>query len=439
MPLDVKDSSLWNKWAVVRKRRKLIFLSTLTCAISAGVFSLSQPKIYNATAYLMIAESKIADTDLRTPNFIYFELLRSYETLINSDYLIQKTVENFHLDKLPYQMSVEQFKQDRILQVELSKNTRLLEVSVDFPNARLATDIANYFAQNAENFIDQMNLKDAQKTRGFLKQLLDQASRQLETVSQRLLEFNRSAGLESVRESVWNLLEVKSKNESEISELSVKLSIASARLDSLEELKRHKPTIALNREWDENKISEEGLPSKSIDRPRNPANSQVREEFVNPVYQQVQDSLVDTNLEIQALKAGLQAREKGLVSNRQKLTQLLREKATKEMTLDQLSEDHQTAQKNYATWSNKYQEASLMVSARSTDLKVMAPAIVPEKPIKPRILLNILIAGGLGLMVSILLALLSHNLGLPKAQNQIEVETIREEKIKEIRKSAGGF
>ena len=262
----------------------------------------------------------------------------------------------------------------------------------------------------------------------------------MESASQHLLEFNQSVGLESLRESVWNLLEVKSKNESEISELSVKLSSASARRDSLdEELKRHKPTIALKREWDESKISEGNPASKSNDRTWIPTNSQVREELVNPIYQQVQNSLVETSSEIQALKAGIQSLEKGLLSNRQKLTQLLREKAIKEMTLDQLSEDHQMAQKNYATLSSRYQEASLMVSARSTDLKVMAPAIVPEKPIKPRILLNILLAGSLGLMVSILLALLSHSLELSKAQNRIGIETIGEERIKEIKKSAKGF
>ena len=203
----------------MRKRFRLIVLCTLTAALGAGILSFWQPRLYRATTHLLLAESKLADVESKTTNFVYYELLRSYETLINNDYLVSKTIQKFDLQKTPYELSVDSFRRRGILRVELSKNTRLLEVTVEFPNAQLAAEICNYFVNQAVAFNEELNSRDAEKARLFLKEQLDRAGQSMEVARNRLLEFNQSSTIEGLRESVRSLLAEKSENETELAAL----------------------------------------------------------------------------------------------------------------------------------------------------------------------------------------------------------------------------
>src|SRR5512132_2455484 len=133
--MELEDKRLFaaQRWSPLRKRFRLIVLCTLTAALGAGLLSFWQAKLYRATTYLLLAESKLADLDSKATNFVYYELLRTYETLINNDYLVSKTIQQFELQKAPYELSVDSFRRRGVLRVELSKNTRLFEVTVEFP------------------------------------------------------------------------------------------------------------------------------------------------------------------------------------------------------------------------------------------------------------------------------------------------------------------
>ena len=154
---------LGKRWLPLRKRIRLIVLCSLTAALGAGVLSFWQARLYRATTHLLLAESKLADLESKTTNFVYYELLRSYETLINNDYLVSKTIQKFELQKAPYELSVDTFRRRGMLKVQLSKNTRLLEVTVEFPNAQLAATICNYFVEQAVAFNEESILGTVKK------------------------------------------------------------------------------------------------------------------------------------------------------------------------------------------------------------------------------------------------------------------------------------
>ncbi len=439
MPSDIQPFSFWRQWLILRRRGRLIVFGTLACSLAAGVFSLLQSKIFEATTYLLVSESKLADLTSRNAAYVYYDLLRSYETFINNDYLIQKTVEHFQLQQPPYELTPDRFKRRRILQVELPKNTRLLQVSVEFPEPQLAADIANYFASNAVAFNEEMNTRDAQRTRESLKQQLDQALQGMEKSRQMLLEFSKTSGLEELRESVWNLLEEKSQAETQLTQLNTDLSRVSARRRGLgEELQKQAPKIELKRSVAEDPILKESLSAGNLEKSAVPPTALVKEESVNPVYQQVQSLLVETDVELLGLKAAAQTVEKAAEARRQKLAVLLREKALKESTQDRLTQEYKLASDSYETLSKQYQDAWMNVSARSTDLKVIAPAVVPERPVSPRLWLNIVIASALGLVLFSLLALWLHQLEFSKAQMRLDLDS-GEERIKEIKRSVKGL
>jgi tyrosine-protein kinase Etk/Wzc len=326
------------------------------------------------------------------------------------------------------------------LQVELSKNTRLLEVDVEFPNAQLAADIANFFAENAVAFNEEMNARDTQRMRFFLKQQLDQASQELDTSRKNLLEFSKNSRLDELRESVWNLLEEKSLNESELAKLNVSLARLSAKRDGLlTQLKGQEPKIELKRSLVEDPLYREDLNSSGKGKGKLPLDTLIKEESINPIYQQVQSQIVETDSDILGTKAGLQALQRALETNRRKLDLLLQDKALKESTLEQLSQEQKMASGNYAALTKKLQDASLMVSSRSTELKQIAPAITPERPIKPRTPLNVLLSSVLGLLVSTLLAFFLHTLEVARKQTKPNLEDSSEDRLREVKRSSKGL
>jgi tyrosine-protein kinase Etk/Wzc len=396
--MQLEDTRLFaaKRWSPLRKRFRLIGLCTLVAALAAGVLSSSQAKLYRATTYLLLAESKLADVDSKATNFVYYELLRSYETLINNDYLVSKTIQRFDLQKAPYELTVDSFRRRGILRVELSKNTRLLEVNVEFPNAQLAAEICNYFVNQAVAFNEELNSRDAEKARQFLKEQLDRAGQSMEVARNKLLAFNQSSTLESLQESVRNLLVEKSRNESEVA--------------------------ALQLEWTRNSAKGDSLAASS--KPTDDAESAVR-------YR-----IVEMQSETAGIKATMEALRKVLETNRQTLARLEKEKALKESTQQQLADEYDLARDSYATLSKKYQDASINVGARSTDLKMITPAVVPELPFKPRIVLNIVLAAGFGLLLSVGLSFLLHSFEASKAVRDGVFPV--EEKIIEVRRQGKG-
>jgi len=396
MELENKKPFATQRWLPLRKRFRLIVLCTLMAALGAGVLSFWQDRLYRATTYLLLAESKLADVESKTTNFVYYELLRSYETLINNDYLVSKTIQKFELQKPPYELSVDSFRRRGVLQVELSKNTRLLEVTVEFPNARLAAEICNYFVNQAVAFNEELNSRDAEKARLFLKEQLDHAGQSMELAQKRLLEFNQSSTVEGLRESVRSLLAAKSGNETELAALQLELTRNAAKRESL---------------------------AASSGTSGDPESA-------------VRFRIVEMQSEIAGIKASVEALRKVLETNKQALARLEREKALKENTQQQLLDEYDLARENYDTLSKKYQDASINVGARSTDLKMITPAVVPERPFKPRIVLNIILAAGFGLLLSVGLSFLLHNLETPKVMREVEFPV--EEKIVEVRRQGKG-
>ncbi|MCI0423159.1 MAG: hypothetical protein L0312_28700, partial [Acidobacteria bacterium] len=57
------------------------------------------------------------------------------------------------------------------------------------------------------------------------------------------------------------------------------------------------------------------------------------------------------------------------------------------------------AQEALESTTRDYRNASVTVSAKSDELKQVAPALVPERPIRPRLLLNTLLGGFMGLVL----------------------------------------
>src|SRR5215475_14956072 len=142
------------------------------CALVALGVSLFSPKIYRATTYLIVSESKIG-TGTRETSALQVAMLPTFISFVDNDALISQALKKYGLDEPPYNLTVDRFRRSNFLDVRIPKSTRLLELNIEFPDARLAADLANELARTAVEFNDQLNASDTSATREFLKKQLD--------------------------------------------------------------------------------------------------------------------------------------------------------------------------------------------------------------------------------------------------------------------------
>ena len=228
-------------WRIVRQHSRWMVGLTLACAVVTGIISLLQKPTYRASTYLLLTESKVETTQGTIANYVYYEILRSYEAFITNDAVILKTIEKLGLHRPPYLLTVDEFQKRKIARVEWSKNTRLLEVSAEFTDPRLAAEIVNSFADNAVQLNEELIAQDIRRARALLKVQLDVCSQRLESAREKLNEFNHSSNLSSLQQTLMDKQELNTANQREFSRLLIEKSKVMARREVLlAELKNDK-------------------------------------------------------------------------------------------------------------------------------------------------------------------------------------------------------
>jgi len=150
------------------------------------------------------------------------------------------------------------------------------------------------------------------------------------------------------------------------------------------------------------------------------------EESLNTTRESIQQDLVKATVDAAAEMAGSKEAETRLGQVGKQVSRLLAQ-------ITALRNDMQHAEQNYSlayeavkTASHEYQNASVTVTSKSQDLKQVAPAIVPERPVRPRIVLNTLLGFILGAMLFGALALLIENVREMRHSDLFSLEEVEQ-------------
>jgi capsular polysaccharide biosynthesis protein len=393
-----EEYSLWKHWVVLKANRKWILTCTLVAGLSAGLISFLQPRIFGAKTLILVSESRIGNADAKVSSLMFYELLRTYKTLLFNDSVIEKTIEKFKLKEPPYDLSVERFRRDGLLQVSLQKNTPLLEVNVEFPDARLAADMANFLATQAISLSEEISAADHERAVLVAQTEMKRALQDLETSNKRLAEFNKMSRIETTREWVRNLIERIAEEETNLTALKIKLAVCQSERQALSDRLKIQPFKS-----EPNDANLVGRPSEvslanNSDQSSQPASPQKEEASRLP--QHLQDPMLETSSQVVSLTAEIGAIQAVLRENTRKLDQFIQDKAVNEGVLSQLSLENELCTENYVALSKKFREASMSVADRTIDLRQISPALRSVRPVKPRIPLNILLGAAFGFLAS---------------------------------------
>jgi uncharacterized protein involved in exopolysaccharide biosynthesis len=374
--------------AIHRHRRWIIAGTALAC-FTALVVSLFLAKIYRATTYVLVSESKI---EAISQNAMWqYSLIRTYVPFVDSDALIGRAIHDLHLDQPPYDLTVGSFRRHRYLDVDVPKGTRLLEIDVEFPDARLAADLANYLAQNAANFNNQLTLKETQTTQTFLKQRMDKASKYLAEAEAERLTVKEGAEIEDKEKEVSILLEEKAQVSDQLEQFRMVGAQKDAQVKSLgEQLSKEPQILSLKKS-----VTSDAYVQHAVEQTRGNTDGSlaVTEESINTVHEQLQQQYADALAMARSSEAGARASEAALLSFDSKIGRLLKQNAVRRSAIERVDREYAIAKDDFESANRSYQNASVAVTEQSQDLKQLAPAIPPERPVSPNIILNVVLAG----------------------------------------------
>ena len=370
----------------------------------ALVVSWTSPKIYRATTYVLVSESKV-HPDVSRPDWDY-TFLPTYIQFVDNDALAMETVKHFHLDGAPYHLTPHRFLRGSV-DTQVVKNSRLLQIDVDFPDAQLAAELANYLAKGAAELNARINDVDTVNTQTFLKRRLDEASAHLAEARAKSLDVQRRAHLEDRERQLKILLDEKEVVSRQVEDLRSAAAQSKQKSASLAESLSAEPrTVQLKKSIVSDRFLERAAQSL-------PADKQdllsATEETSNPIRQELAQELAESNAGAAADQAGLDVVVARLSQIDAETAGLTAELAQLRSAVDESEENAKLAREGYEIATRDYLNASVTVTARSEDLKPVSPATIPEQPIRPRILLNTIAAGLLGLVVSAGLALAVDN------------------------------
>ena len=385
----------------LRGHQRWILGGSAGCSFLALVVSLLLPKIYRATTYVLVSEPKIGST-LPTGAWQY-ALIRTYLPFVDSDALLTNALHDLHLDQAPYEMTVEKFRKRGYLDVDFPKSTRLLEINVEFPDAQLAADLANYLAQNAVKFNDRLTASDTEVTQAFLRKRLEEVRNRLAQVERERLQIRERAKLEDKERELVILLDTKQQLAGQLQQLSMASAQNSAKAMALQAHLASEPRIFNLRK----NVFSDPLLKHAVTQSGGTAEAEfsVSEETVNSAHEKLTTQYADALADAQGNRAGFQAGETRLAQVNGSIGRLLSEVAQRRSEIERVDREYTVAKEAFETASRDYLNASVIVTSKSQDLKQLAPAVPPERPVRPRLVLNVVLATLLGFALLTLLAL----------------------------------
>lgn len=342
----------------LRSQWRWIAGSAALAMVLAGAASLAMTKKYTATARVVIEPPAGADLRAGTAvSPIYLESLRTYESFAESDSLFLKAAKEFSLTQRP----IEALKR-QVLNVQLVRNTRILEISATLPQPDKAQALAKFIAE-ATVEINRSSVQDSDRDllQGIERQASELRTRMNEADAKwaKALETEPVVGLQSAMERA---AELQGKIEEQAQNLEIDIADLGERAGA-----------ANNGEWRKEQTS---------------AKSRLAQ-----MRQQIQD-LERQNAE----------RDRVL--------------STRRAHHDQLEAERKAAQTALAGMEVRLRDARGESGFRGERLKILDPGIVPERPSSPNLPLNMAVA----LLAGLLLPLLYLTLRMSFQQKRAMVE-----------------
>lgn len=445
-------------WRLAVKYRLIILASILTAMVIGTAATLLMTPIYTATATLQIDREadRILAVDEVQPRESMIQGEEFFQTqygILRSRSLAERVVDSLGLassDQFLRQMGVSPPESDEgtatsrsakrrqlvlkavqdNLGVSPVRGSRLVSVSFNSPSPQLSERLVNAFA---ENFI-QANLdrkyQSSSYAREFLEDRITQTKARLEDAERQLVAYAANQQIINVREASAETGEAQSLTTNNLVALNSALAEARAARVLSEERWRQTQSAALFSIPEV--LQNQAIQQLAEEKAKLEAQYQQKLSIYQPEWPemvQLRSQIDALNTQTNALASNIRSSIRGefvVASNRERSLQA-QVNALKGDVLDLrnrsiqyniLQREVDTSRTLYDGLLQRYKEVGVAGNVAANNISIVDPAVAPQRPSKPRLLVNLalslLVGIGLGAVIAFLLEALDETLAAPE-------------------------
>jgi len=410
--IDLKELFL-----VIWKRKHLIVITFILFAFLGLICSLTRPKIYEAKATIMITPSKVefiknpmeaplsfTPSNSKNDSMHTSISISDHLVLLKSGIVAERIYERLKKEGVLEKVFEKEPQIDAIsgmLEPKQIKGSSMIELNVKSSSPTFCALLANVWGEVYINIVRELVSGEATVSRSFLQEQLKNTEKELENKKKELADFNLKYNLE-MKENELSIKKSKLKKiQKEISDKTSTLESKKIYLAKLQqEIKKHPQYKKVGKA-----VGDETLWS-SVAEGKDPAkfkNKKLYSEVINPVYQDLEQKIADTSVEV----SGLEDELKYLKIQEEKLKKEVLELQgwlnKKNFQRDQISREYEMAKSKYSSIFTRVRDADLILSANLGDVKLISKALPPQVPVSPRKKAIVAISGFIGLFCGFVL------------------------------------
>jgi uncharacterized protein involved in exopolysaccharide biosynthesis len=211
---------------VLIKRKWLIIGIFIMAVLAAAIVSFFVLKpVYEAKATLFYHEPEYEVTlepKIRTQAATAISM-ETYEHLIKTKDIEEMVIEQLSLDKPPYEMNF--LNLDRMLTLNIIKNSNLIQMKITLGNPELAQRIVNLWADLFVERNKYIFQQDNERAAQFIEKQLNEAEEELIQTEDEIRKFNATNQIDILQKEISKSTDNIVKNQSKIEDLNVSLGM----------------------------------------------------------------------------------------------------------------------------------------------------------------------------------------------------------------------
>lgn len=416
-------------WQALWRRKWIIAGLFLVSCVVAYMYSSRMTPVYEATTTVVVRERPSA---LSLPGLEGLtgggqSYVQSSLNLFRSRTLALQTAHRLGFD---YDVHSPEFNSFRSrISVQPSSGSDMVRISVQHEDPELAERIANMLVETFIEESQRMNSQDVRAAREFIQAQLTQFEADLEQAEENLVRYKEQAEIVAPSGETAAVLDGITRLENLRAEATVARQTAQSRLNALQgelagerrnvvsgsvvasnpligsirsQLASLEAQLAAAREQYTERHPRVVSLAAQINEYRRELSDQIARLETADTDTQLSQEMVSLQAEVMAQGARIEALD-ALIADREALLGDLPEK---ELRLTRLIRAANVTEGIFTTLLQRYEEMRINEAMESANVSILDAAIPPRSPIKPRVRLNVAIAGFLGLFVGVGLAFL---------------------------------
>jgi len=397
---------------VLWRCRKMILALFLAAVLASGLISfLVLPPVYEAKATLQINIPPVApvkgnsalETLLQSLAASQQASMESYRFQATNPMLLQRVQEKLKLD--PEKYSFQKLKD--AIKVENPENTNLIEITVSNTDPVLAKNLANTLAEEYIAFLNDLRSSRLEQSSSAIEIQLKHEEETLNSVLEEYRQYlSQPRGVKELEAEEQSQLALLTSFKSNLLTTQIELQGTRQALNAAEtRLAETPPLLVTTKYLGDEPLLQDIAREKSGRSTEDLAGLALKSEEVNPVYIALAEDVNKYRVSIARLEEKMAALQQAILAIEKKLQSIQAELVQKKAVKERYEVRVSNLEQNYRSLLARVEDTRISSSLdTSTQTRLVAPAVVPQLPVKPNKKLNVAVAGVLSLMLGAFLA-----------------------------------